>query len=314
MTKKDDIIGKQEAEDLKSVSEALKKEHAKQPKGKTHYKIFRVERDPKSGKEKKITMIKFWAKDDREAYEELKKYRKAANKAYTYYFGTTGYYVGSKLDENGNVKRYDDHEEMIEDWKKESHSLLQKVVDVVMWPFELVHDKMSDFLTCLKNTCFFFKTGHSRQESWSLDSHLVNDLIFNIPLLLKNKHGVPGEFCVKARAELHKTERGFDVEKSFEKNPNSSDEELKLAEEMWNEDLEKGLLYAKLYSFYSSYGIFSGDEWPDAKKFESEWKKTIPHVPGMYNRVDYVKLSALTNKYWNSLWNWVKDNGRNLWD
>lgn len=312
MTKKNDI-SKQEAEDLRSVSEALKKERAKWPKGKTHYKIFRVEKDPKTDKEKKITMIKFWAKDNHEAYEELKKYRKVANKDYTYYFDTTGYYVGSKLDDNGNVKRYDDHEEMIEDWK-EADSLLEKIVNVMTWPFEAMNDKFSCFLSWLKDTCFFFKTKHSRQESWSLDYHLVDDLIFNIPLLLKSKHGVPIEFCMKARTELHKSERGFDAKKSFEKNPSPSDEEIKLAEDMWNKELEKGLLYAKLYSFYSNYGIFSGDEWPDAKKFESEWKKTIPYVPGMYNRVDYMKLSALTNKYWNSLWNWVKDNGRNLYD
>ena len=118
MAKKDDAVSK-EADEMKSVSAALKKEQAKQPKGKNHYKIYRVEKDPKTGSEKKITMTKFWAKDDQEAYEELKKYRKVANKAYTYYFGTTGNYIGNKLDENGKFKRYDDNEEMMEAWRNE---------------------------------------------------------------------------------------------------------------------------------------------------------------------------------------------------
>ena len=313
MTKKDRMVSKEEADDLKSVNEALKKERAKQPKDKNHYKIFRVEKDPKSGEEKKITMTKFWAKDDQEAYEELKKYKKIANKAYTYYFGTTGYYIGNKLDENGKVKRYDDHEEMVKAWKSEQ-TIASKIKDAISWPFELVWDKTKNAWWWICDICFFFKNKHKRDESWSLDYHLIDDIIFNVPLLIKNKHGVPTEFCMKARAELHKGEKNFDVKKSFEKNPSSDEKEMELADKMWSEELERGLLYAKLYSFYSGYGVLDKNAWPDCKKFEKDWEKTIPYIPGSYHRIDYAKLHALENKYWNSLWNWIKDNGRNLWD
>lgn len=313
MAKKDDVVSTEEADEMKKVSAALKKEKAKEPKGKNHYKIFRVEKDPKTGAETKITMTKFWAKDDREAYEELKKYRKVANKAYTYYFGTTGYYIGNKLDEDGKVKRYDDHKEMMEAWKAEE-PMMTKIKDALLYPFERVWDKTKDGWWWITDMCFFLKNNHKRNESWSLDYHMIDDIIFNIPLLIKYKHGVPTEFCMKARAELHKGDKKFNLEKSFEENPNSDDKEMELADKLWDEELERGLLYAKLYTFYHSYGILDEDAWPDSKKFEKEWSKTIPHVPGTYNDIDYVKLHFLENKYWNSLWNWIKDNGRNLWD
>ena len=313
MTKKDEVVGKEESDNLKSLNKALKKERAKQPKDKTHYKIFRVEKDPKTGSEKKITMSKFWAKDQHEAYEELKKYRKVANKAYTYYFGTTGYYVDNKLDEDGKVKRYDDFEEMVKAWKTE-RTTITKIKDAVTWPFERALDKMKDRWRWLCDALYFLKKNHKRNESWSLDYHLLDDIIYNIPLLIKHKHGVPAEFCMKARAEIHKCEKRFDVSKSFEKNPNSDEKEMDLAIKMWNEELERGLLYAKLYTFYHGFGHLDDDAWPDCKKFEKDWSNTIPHVPGTYHEIDYAKLHALENKYWNSLWNWIKDHGRNLWD
>ena len=72
---------------LEEIEAMTKEEKAKKPNRftHTHYKIFRVEKDEKTGKESKITMKKFWAKDDSEAYEVLKDYRKIANKEYTYY-------------------------------------------------------------------------------------------------------------------------------------------------------------------------------------------------------------------------------------
>lgn len=313
MVKIDEIADKDESAKMKTVRAARKRERAKEPKDKIHYKIFRVEKDPKTGAETKITMTTFWAKDDKEAYEELKKYRKAANKAYRYYFGTAGYYVGNELDASGKVKRYDDYKEMMKDWLAVK-TACEKISDIVLSPFERVWDKMRDGWWWLCDLCFFIKNKHKRNESWSLDYHIVDDIIFNIPLLIKNKSGVPTEFCMKARIELHKAEKNFDVDKSFEKEPGSSDKELELAEKMWNEELEKGLLYAKLYTFYHELGILEKNAWPDSEKFEKEWAKTIPYVPGTYDRIDYVKLHSLENKYWNSLWNWIKDNGRNLWD
>ena len=56
-----------------------------------NYKIFRVEVKYHKGRKfkyawpKKIVMQYIYAKDDKDAYDQLKKYRKIANKEYTYY-------------------------------------------------------------------------------------------------------------------------------------------------------------------------------------------------------------------------------------
>ena len=50
-----------------------------------NYKIIRLEDIPNTACKRKITMIKFYAEDDDEAYDKLVEYKKAANRAYTYY-------------------------------------------------------------------------------------------------------------------------------------------------------------------------------------------------------------------------------------
>lgn len=303
---------KKEVDTLKAVHQALKKEKAKEPKDKTHYKIYRIEKDEKTGEEKKITMTKFWAKDDAEAYEELKKYRKVANKAYTYYYATTGYYIGNSLDEDGKVKRYDDLKEMMAD--RSGESIFESIKDAALSPFEWIWDKAKDFRYWTTEMVFFLRNDyHRRCEHWSLDSHMVDDIIFNIPLLIKNRHGVPSNFCAKARAKLNEKNPKFNLEKSLAEKPESDDKELELAGKMWDEELEKVLLYAKLYKFYEGYGIVDEKD-PEQVEFAKTWGKTIPYKPGTHKDIDLVKLRNLENKHWNSLWNWIKENGRNLWD
>lgn len=300
-----------EGDNLKVVHQALKKEKSKKPKNKTHYKIYRIEKDEKTGEEKKITMSKFWAKDDVEAYEELKKYRKVANRAYTYYYATTGYYVGNSLDKDGKVKRYDDLKEMMGDHSDKS--IFAFIKDVALSPFEWIWDKAKDLRYWTTEVMFFLMNDHHKRcEHWSLDSHMVDDIIFNIPLLIKNKRVVPSNFCAKARTKLNEKNPKFNLEKSLAEKPESDDKEIELAGKMWDEELEKVLLYAKLYKFYENYGIVDKKDLEQVK-FAKTWGKTIPYKPGTYNHIDFEKLRMLENKYWNSLWNWIKDNGRDLW-
>jgi hypothetical protein len=44
------------------------------------------------------------------------------------------------------------------------------------------------------------------------------------------------------------------------------------------------------------------------------YRKTIPYKPGTYEEINYTKLSKLQKKYWNKIWNWVKEYGESLWD
>lgn len=302
-------------EEFKEVNEALKREDKKNKSGanknKIHYKIFKLEKD-ESGSSKQKTLKKFWAKDDKVAYAYLKKWKKDNSGKHNVdecYYSTTGYYIGSKLDENGNVKHYDSMAELLENDRLEM-PIWKKILEALACPFEVLWYKISYFVDCVKNLHHYAKFKHSRNEHWSLDTHILDDLRFNIPKLLDNRVSTPIRFYEKARVELNKDDKNFDLEKSLKSSSNFSDEETKLAIRLWNDQLEHVLLDVKLYDFYSNFGILNNGD----TEFYEVWKDTLPYKPGTLNELDFSKLKALENKHWNAIWNWIKENGRDLWD
>ena len=177
------------------IDAMISEEKAKKPNRFTHnhYKIFRVEKDEKTGKESKITMKKFWAKDDSEAYEVLKDYRKIANKEYTYYFGTTGYCV----DRDPITKKpryFDDLEELHEAWENEHDNIIEKIAR----EYRYLCSKILDIKYWFRDILYFIKTRHDYREHWQLDSHFIDDLEFNLPKIKEHKYGTPIAFYEKA--------------------------------------------------------------------------------------------------------------------
>lgn len=302
-------------EEFKEVNEALKREDKKNKSGanknKIHYKIFKLEKD-ESGTSKQKTLKKFWAENDKVAYAYLKKWKKDNSGKHNVdecYYSTTGCYIGSKLDENGNVKHYDSMAELLENDRFEM-PIWKKILEALACPFEVLWYKISYFVDCVKNLHHYAKFKHSRNEHWSLDTHILDDLRFNIPKLLDNRVSTPIRFYEKARVELNKDDKNFDLEKSLKSSSNFSDEETKLAIRLWNDQLEHVLLDVKLYDFYSNFGILNNGD----TEFYEVWKDTLPYKPGTLNELDFSKLKALENKHWNAIWNWIKENGRDLWD
>jgi len=275
------------------------------PKDKTHYRIFRIEKDEQTGKEVQVNMTKFWAKNDDEAYSELKEYRKVANKAYTYYYGTTGYFVDR--DKDGNELRFDTMEEEHAAWEKREGKLKMLWLDVTIF-----FEHLFDIRYKIKDIWHVLRTKHQRNESWSLDYHILDDLIFNIPLLIKDKNGVPTAFCEKAAKLAHKGDPSYDPVKEFEKDPGKADDYIDSAKKLWDEELNKLLLYVKLYCYYRDFGIVDNKD-PEQVKFHEKYKYTLPYKPGTYKTFDYKKLSALQQRYWSSIWNWMKEYGQSLW-
>jgi Zn-dependent M16 (insulinase) family peptidase len=43
------------------------------------------------------------------------------------------------------------------------------------------------------------------------------------------------------------------------------------------------------------------------------YEKLMPYYEGTKNDIDYDRLKELLDMYWNSIWNWVKENGNQLW-
>lgn len=271
------------------------------------YKIFRVEKDVVTGEEKKVTMKKFYAKDDEKAYEYLKEYRKIANPEFIYYYGDTEFVVD--YDKNGNEVRYDSLKESAEAWKK-NESIFEKIS---IWWDVYVKDAISDFFYERKKHRFWKKTKHNYEEAYSLDMHIINDIIFNVPIIRSDRHGYPQHFCDKAVLELHKNDKKFDLDKYYADNCGKTDKNVEeLAIAMYHAELDKLLLNAKLYLYYTSFGIIDEDN-ADEVEFDKKWSKTLPYQPGRYKEFDYQKLHALQDKCWNSVFNWIKQYGRFLW-
>lgn len=265
------------------------------------YSIFKLDDN-----NEKVTLYAFEAESDDKAYEVLKKYKLEHQDGSKYYYTETGRFV----DTNG--KRYDTLKDLMNaDQKKES--FLSNILDCITYISCEAARKASDLRYWIRNLIHFIKSKHRMDEYWSLDYHLIDDLEYNIPRLIEYKHGVPQTFCEKARSSIHKDESGFNVKKSFESDPNSNDEELELAGKLWDNELNTLLLHVKLYKFYSNFGVVDKSN-KDELAFYNKWKHTIPYKPGTFKDLDYKKLHDLENQHWNAIWNWIKINGRDLWD
>lgn len=265
------------------------------------YSIFKLD-----DHDERVVLHVFEAESDDKACEVLKKYRLNHQDGSKYYYTETGRFV----DTNG--KRYDTFKDLM-NADQEKESVLSKIWDYITYIPSEVARKTSDLGCWIRNLLHFIKSKHRMDEYWSLDYHLIDDLEYNIPRLIEHKHGVPQAFCEKARSIIHKDEVGFDVKKSFESDPNSTDKELELAEKLWDNDLNSLLLHVKLYKFYSNFGVVDKSN-KDELAFYSMWEHTLPYKPGTYEELDYAKLYDLENQHWNSIWNWIKANGRSLWD
>lgn len=158
------------------------------------------------------------------------------------------------------------------------------------------------------------ESSHMRSESWNLDCHLVNDILFNVPILLKDRHGVPIEFCFEAHKQLTGNP-DLDYETFYRESPSSSEEELKLAGKLFDVELEKLLLYAQLYTYYSEHGDVRSLK-PESmwKEIDDKYKHTIPYCPGSNHHVKHEELQALIDDNWNKMWDQWKKIGRSCWD
>ena len=295
---------------VRSRKDRLKEqaEHA----GKEHYKIFYKDQ---SGN--KITVFDFWAENKDKARDELEVYKMKKrlvdpDDAREYFYSGVGGWI-SDLG-NGMEEEFDDMESMMHR-DMSTESVWEKICDFfrsAKWWLRDMKYAFADFWFWYRHYDKRTNKSHMRSESWNLDSTLLDMLEFNIPIIIEDKNGVPNDFCVMARKKLHENDENFDIEKSLRANPNSNDEELKLAEEMWNEELGRCLLHIRLYRYYSDHGMVDASE-KEYVEIDKQYKDTIPYVPGTDKEIDYLKISGMIQREWNAIWDWWKKYGQMCW-
>lgn len=284
---------------------------AEKPSYKTHtrYKIFRVEISEKNKHDvKKIIMCKFWAKTDDEALKFYKDYVKIANPAYTYYYDTTDTYVDS------NGKHFDSMSEMCA-YESKNTSIWKRISEFFENAFDSCSYKFRDCKAFMKNASYFLKTGHKRSEAWSIDSHIVEDLLHNLPILKKTLHGYPSQYVDIAARTIYSKDTNFDIEQYHKRHSDYGypEDVEALAMKLWCDEIDKLYLYVRLYNYYLNFGIVD-EKNEDDVKFDKEWHHTIPYEKYKYDAIDYKKLDKLTIKYWNLWLDQFRKIGPNLWD
>jgi hypothetical protein len=176
-----------------------------------------------------------------------------------------------------------------------------------------------DFKYWFKHYDYLTNTSHMRSECWSVDTHLIEDLAFNVnkiyEMVEKGTCGISDKYLLMAREELKKNNENYTVPEELLKCYSYTDEEFALGRKMWCEELDRFLNTIGLYVFYSYYGHFGDNDYIKYHMYADReyYEKLMPYYEGTKNDIDYDRLKELLDMYWNSIWNWVKENGNQLW-
>ena len=266
----------------------------------TEYRIVHVE-DGKT-----VTECRFKASGNDEALKVLAKYREEHCDGKEHYLKYSHMHVAFS---NGEEKCFDTVEEMLDDYRK-------RIGKVKLFFRHFCYKwsmRWTDFTFFWKNLLCWLKTKHSLEESWGVDDHVLEDLLFNVRKLLKDNVGVSSYFYGLARKKIHEGEQGFDLDAYNAEHHETTPEEDKVALELckaaYNDLIEKILLYR----YYESYGHVNTQE-EGMAEIAAKYKDTIPYKEGFYDSIDYLKLDEIQNAVWDSIWDWMKEYGRTLWD
>ena len=280
----------------------------------TNYRIFWI--DPaykgKAFHGNRTTVERFYAESDDKAYEHLLEFRKMhADTCKTYYYEP--FEVRVYTDRKGIKHEF---ESCFDEWqfKDADRPFFVKAWDKISleawyWFWDL---PKRGWYWC-RDLAYLVKNKHQYKESWSLDNHILDDILWNIPILLKCKHGISMEYLDEARKILHKDDKDFDLEKYNSEHYNYTDEEDKLAIELQDKSYNEFLRHVKLYNYYRHEGWLD-DDTEEAKKLDAELHDTLPIIPGTYDRMEYKKLDAMATAEWKAIWDWMVVHGEGLWD
>lgn len=244
----------------------------------------------------------FWAVDKNAAYRRLIEMRESMKTNDIFFEGM--YNCISKNDD-GTISVYDSLSEMfkLKDKSDSSES------DNDESPYEVAKREKDAMMKDIK---FFIDhynhencSSHMRNESWSLDMHMLDDLEFNIPIIKAEAMGVPQNFIDKACEILHSSYEELTKDKE------SDNRLFNLAKKLWHEELDNMLHHIWLYNYYDDYGIIDGNASDEKKEFLKNYK--IPIEDGRYEAEDYAKISDLIEIEWKAIWEWMTKYGRSLW-
>lgn len=278
--------------------------------GRSQYEIFHKEG------ERRVSDFIFWAKSRDEALDELELFRQKqklvspSDDVEYFYRQVNGHAV---LQDDGTYLVGDGLEDLFTEKKA---GLLEKISDFA----QFVCWKMRDIKYMLHDVVFWLghynmKTNHGeeRADCWNIDGTITRKLLFNIPRMIKSLHGCPSKYATEAVIKT-RAEKGQQITLEQAYKISANDKEMDMAMAAWKADLEKLVLYIRLYEYYNAMGIVGKEDGPEMEKIDKEYRDTLPVVPGTDNELDYLKCEELTQKYWELYCDHWKKIGRMCWD
>ena len=280
---------------------------------KDNYRIFRVDENVmEHGLPKKITMMRITAENDDDAYHQLKDYIKYANREYKYFVEE---WQPTIIIRDGEKHVYEDYADMMEKERK-AKSFLRKIYDFVdKLVYRLFVSIPADFFHKIKETIYLLKHKQQLHASWCIDDIMLDTLLFNIPILKKNKHCLSWKMLEKAILEKHPDFTKQDLEKYFATHYNGYGDDIeKRAVVLEKEMFDKLIDDIKAYRYYAGQYAYIDKNDKDLAETDKKLRHTLPLIKGSYDRYEYKKIRDLTDKYWNKIWETVRTYGQEFND
>ena len=176
-------------------------------------------------------------------------------------------------------------------------------------------DKFKEWRWDRRNLKNWKKTGHSLDEYWSLEMHLLKDLKYNLKKLNEEGYGINTIFMYDALRDKHPLESDDEIEKRMNEIMMNADrseaEEIeKLAVEHQKQTYDHIAHLVDLYTFYINQDI--DDQEPTKENLTDDMHFYL--IEGTYNMLDHKKMYDEGQKVWKEIWDLVKKYGQQMGD
>lgn len=167
--------------------------------------------------------------------------------------------------------------------------------------------KLDDKYSELKEIEYMLRTHHSMYEMWSLNSHILDDIRYNVPKMIEKDLGFPSQLLRNAAVELGIEINQYGNAKSCEED----DKVRNKANEIWKNMLKALVDHVRAYLYFSSYGIVDDND-AEMVEYDKIHSSELPYKLGTYKEIDYVKNGEIVMQHWNAIWDWIKEYGESL--
>ncbi len=181
------------------------------------------------------------------------------------------------------------------------------------WLKDFWVDKFKDWKWERKRLSTWKKTGHSPDEWWSLELHLLETLKFNLKRIIQDGMGINSVFIEDVLRKRHANEPDFDLEKEFIKfhmGENTGVEEEVV--ELQKQTYERICHLVDLYTFYLNQEVDDKDIYDHPELRTPDMVET--YIDGTYDMIDYKDMLEKGKKCWNEIWDLVKKYGQQMGD